>query len=353
MAGEKNILDFIVIGAQKAGTTSLFHYLHQHPEVCVPARKEAPYFSHDTAVYTHGWDTYLRNLVREGYGGDPDPAHKWGTVTPHYMVGGVYEATSDAELSRDYDERTVPSRIRERLPDVRLVAVLRDPVERAVSHHGMAVRRGSEQRAFDDAVDALLRAPALESARREPKELTGYVAWGEYGRILRGYFELFPREQMLVVFTDELARSPADVLSRIHEFIGVRADFTPGNLGRRFGVGTTARGFSWASPSSWLSPSSLLSPQGVRRGLKRRPLARAAWRAVPGAAQERLAHRYKRAATRTALRHRRSAPNEVRANAGRSAHTLERLREHYAREADELVALLGASPPWLGGDDAP
>lgn len=197
----KDTLDFIVIGAQKAGTTSLFEYLRRHPQISMPADKEAPYFSHDHA-FERGWDAYMAKIALI------DPERRWGTVTPHYMIGGVYKrAKASADAAGRYDERTVPLRIRERLPDVRLVAILRDPVARARSHHQMMVMNGSEQRSFDEAIAEHLRPDALERARRRPLADTGYVAWGEYRRILGGYFTVFPREQILVAFTDELERS--------------------------------------------------------------------------------------------------------------------------------------------------
>jgi hypothetical protein len=346
---EKDILDFIVIGAQKAGTTSLFQYLKQHPQVSLPAGKEVPYFSHDT-THARGWTAYMGNLIR--HDGLADPARKWGTVTPQYMVGGVYKSTAGGALSNGYDERTVPLRIHQRLPNVRLIAILRDPVERALSHHRMMVVKGPERRSFDDAIDELLRPDALKRARRHPQERTGYIVWGEYDRILAGYFDVFPREQILVVFTEELERAPQELLSRIHEFIGVRVDFEPDNLGARFRKGATERGFSWRSPSSWMSPSSPLSPQGVGSAIGRNPAARAVWHMMPVDRQRRLERRYERIARRAVRRNRGSRPNEVRANAEPSLATLAGLREHYAADADQLAALIGVTPSWLTSSGA-
>jgi hypothetical protein len=344
---EKDILDFIVIGAQKAGTTSLFQHLRSHPEISLPAGKEVPYFSHD-ATYARDWSLYVSNLAR--HDGLVDPTRKWGTVTPQYMVGGVYKPEVQGRSANPYDERTVPRRIFERLPQVRLIAILRDPVARAVSHHRMIVARGRERRSFDEAIAELLQPDALAGARRRPQEITGYVTWGEYGRILSGYFEVFPREQLLVTFTDELERAPGELLRRVHEFIGVSAEFEPDNLGERFHVSSSAeRGFSWRSPSSWLSPSSPLSPQGVSAAVSRIPAARAVWRRMPESRQRRLGGRYQRIARRAAVRNRRSDANEVAANAEPSAATLERLREHYAQDAERLAVLLGARAPWSSG----
>jgi hypothetical protein len=342
---EKDILDFIVIGAQKSGTTSLYHYLRHHPEISLPAGKEAPFFSHD-AAYARGWAGYIGNLANNGYQDRGDPARRWGTVTPHYMVGGVYAPARGRDEREPYDERTVPSRIRESLPEVCLIAILRDPVERAISHHRMAAMIGRERRSFDEAMGELLEDDALEDARREPRESTGYVAWGEYGRILAGYFELFAREQILVVFTDELEHAPARLLGRVHEFIGVSPDFTPDNLGARYRVGTVERGFSWSSPSSWMAPSSPLSPQGVQRTLRRSAAVRSLWHVLPLGSQQRLRRPYRRVTRRVVVRNRRKSPNEVRANAKPSPATLERLREHFRQDAGQLGQLLGEAPPW-------
>jgi hypothetical protein len=344
MQAEKNTLDFIIIGAQKAGTTSLFHYLREHPEISLPAGKEVPFFSHDTLYYTRGWTTYMRNLARNG--NMSDPQRKWGVVTPHYMVGGVYQTTAESAVRAGYDERTVPLRIHERLPGVRLIAILRDPVERALSHHRMAATIGRERRSFDDAIADLLDPEMLEHARRYPQEMTGYVAWGEYGRILAGYFDVFPREQILIVFTDELERAPTELVRRIETFIGVSAELAPESLQRRHRVGAVERGFSWWSPSSWLTPSSPFSPQGVMRTLRRNATARAAWHAMPGAGRRRLRVPYERLAHRVVVRNRGSSADRVGANAAPSVATLTRLGQHYAPDTEDLVALLGVTPPW-------
>ena len=350
MQSTRDTLDFIVIGAQKSGTSTLFQYLRRHPEIFIPAEKEVPYFSYDSAVSEIDWTTYMGSVARNVPGDAAvkvaDPARKWGTVTPHYMLGS---SVSDGPGDELHDERTVPLRIRERLPDVRLIAILRDPVQRAVSHHRMLVRRGQERRALDEAVDELLRPQTLERSRRHPEQHTGYVVRGEYGRILAGYFDVFAREQILVVFTDELEADTSQLLRRIQEFIGVRADFEPDNLGTAYNVGEAERGFSWTSPPSWMSPTSPLSPQGVRRGLRRNPVARAVWRSIPRDRQRRLKRPYERLAVRTARWNRRQPPNEVKANAQPSPQTLARLREHFAEDGERLSALLGVTPPWLAG----
>jgi hypothetical protein len=327
-------LDFIVIGAQKAATTSLFEYLKRHPELCLPADKEAPYFSHDD-VYSRGWDRYMEKTFVFA-----DPACQWGTVTPQYMVGGVYEATpTPCVAGRGYDEHTVPLRIYERLPDVRLVAILRDPVERARSHHRMAMMNGFEQRSFDEAIRELLDPGLLERSRRHPEVDTGYVTWGEYYRILAGYLDVFPREQILVLFTEELERAPERFLRRVHEFLDVKPDFIPDNLGTRYRVGGSERRFPWLSPyeGSWPSPYGR-----IQRAIRRNPATRALWHALPEAGR----HRINRGFAHTVYRLDLWNQHDGESVDDPAPETLARLREHFARDADQLAMLLGEISPW-------
>jgi hypothetical protein len=203
-------LEFLVIGAQKAGTTTLWQLLRDHPQLWLPETKEAPFFSHDE-VYARGWDAYLARLEAPANG---DLLR--GTVTPHYMHGW-HKVSTD----------TVASRIASRLPDVKLIALLRDPVERARSQHAMASARGRERRCIDQAVSELLRPEALRRARRAPDDTNSYVVQGEYGRILDEYLSRFPRTALHLEYSDGLARTPIETVNRILWFLAVSLDYEP------------------------------------------------------------------------------------------------------------------------------
>jgi hypothetical protein len=325
MRDTKDILDFIVIGAQKAGTTSLFEYLRRHPDIRLPPHKEAPYFSHD-AVRSRGWDYYMKANFSSS-----DPTRKWGTITTHYMVGGVYDASlTPITVAALYDERTVPLRIREHLPDVRLVALLRDPVKRALSHHRMAVMNGDERRTFDEAIDELVRPESLAHSRKHPRETTGYVTWGEYGRILAGYLDVFPREQILILFSTDLECHPERVLRRVHEFIRVTPGIMPDNLGTRYREGgATRRFFAW-------------SPYSLQASLTRSQGARALWHMMPESGRRWCDRQLAHVAYQTDLWNRRAGlePTEP------TEATVARLREHFEHDTDRLASLLGEMPPW-------
>jgi hypothetical protein len=328
MPDAKKILDFIVIGAQKAGTTSLFEYLRRHPELCLPLDKEAPYFSHDQAL-TRGWDHYLEKTF-----GASDPRQKWGTITTHYMVGGVYDRSgTPRDVADGYTEYTVPLRIRKHLPEARLIALLRNPVDRAVSHHQMLRMNGQESRPFDEAVEALLLVESLEQSRKRPEEQTGYVTWGEYGRILTAYLEIFPRDQLMVAFTDELESEPERLMRRLHSFIGVSPDIVPDNLGTRYRERATARRLSRLNPST------------LQSAVANNVAARTVWHELPPRARLRIERGFAHTAYRVNLWNQKSRATPSRP----SPEMLQRLGEHYERDAAQLATILEidrSAIPW-------
>ncbi len=319
----KEDLDFLVIGATKAGTTSLFEYLRRHPGIAIPSDKEAPYFSRDT-TFARGWESYLqRNFA------SAEPNQAWGTVTPDYMAGSVFErARTPVTAGEGYGEVTIPMRIHERLPSVRIVALLRDPVARARSHHLMETMNGRETRAFADAIDEQLQPKSLESARARPTYTNSYIAWGEYARILDPYFALFPRDQILVVFTQELEATPGVVLRRVYEFIGAAPEFVPDNLGKRYRVGASTRRFS------------RLTPEGLQRALSSNSMSRSAWHALPTGARGRVDREFRRLAYRFDLWNRRSIGLNGQATCAEA-----RVRGHFDEERKRLSEL-GIFPPW-------
>jgi len=329
-------LDFIVVGAQKAGTTTLFEYLRRHPEIHVPPGKEMPYFSHDVAR-RRGFDEYLRSAFF-----DADPQRRWGTVTPQYMVGGLWEQPNPTPDGERHDERTVPLRIREHAPQARLIALLREPADRARAHHRMAALNSLDARPFALAVDELLRPDALAAARRHPQETTGYIAWGEYGRILAGYLDVFPREQLLVLFTDELEHDPAVVVRRTYEFLGVDGGFVPDNLGTRYRVGGTERRVAA------LAADSPLHPWNVQRRLAASGLARGLWHAIPEAGRRALDRGLDRVTYRLDLWNRRNGGGGAAGGgpADEDEGALERLRAHFEADGERLEALTRRRPPW-------
>jgi Sulfotransferase domain len=322
----KEHLDFVVIGAQKSGTTSLFEYLRRHPQLCLPAGKEAPFFSNDTP-WSAGWDVYVRRNF-----GTASEDRLWGTVSPHYMVGSLYEpADHRSMLGAERPEAIVPQRLRQHSEDAKLIAILRDPVARAHSHHQMEAFRGAEARSFEDAVTELLRPDALAAARRVPTETTSYVTTGEYGRILAPYYELFGQGQMLVCFTSDLNSRPAAVVETVFRYLGVRSDFVPDNLDVRYRAAGTRRRAEWAD---------LYRAQAA---IARNRPVRTAWRSLPRSVRSRASSAFSGLAYRVELWNRvRGAPH----GSAMSHETEFALRRHFEPDRELLRELIGTEPPW-------
>ena len=320
----KPAFDFIVIGAQKAGTTALHEYIRRHPEVSVPAGKEAPFYSHDS-IWGAGWRPY----AEKAFAFAPEPT-RWGVATPHYMLGSLYAPVNGSVAAAERPEWIVPSRIKQHAPCTKLIAILRDPVERAHSHYRMQVMRGTERRSFADAVGELLRPETLEPARRHPTEETSYVSTGEYGRILAPYFELFEREQLLVCFSRDLDREPEAVMRQVWSFLGVDPDFVPDNLGERYRVGGERRRAGW------------LDVDRLQGALADSRVVRGAWHALPASTRRRIDSAWNELAYRLELWNRKGGRN----GHGPSAEVEAQLRAHFAADRPKLVSLLGQEPPW-------
>jgi hypothetical protein len=197
--------NFLVIGAYKAGTTSLHHYLRSHPDVYVPDRKEPSYYafaglSEEETRANPVWRLAVRDRAAyEALFDDWTGETAIGEVSPEYLKNPA-----------------AVERIAAELPDVRLVAVLRNPVERAFSDYLMYRRDGREPEAdFDRALD-------LQEERRVAGEATGqYLVTGFYGQQLAPYYERFAADRICVVLTEDLAADRSAVMARLFGFLGV------------------------------------------------------------------------------------------------------------------------------------
>jgi hypothetical protein len=205
--------DFLIIGAQKAGTTALFAYLRWHPELTGPSWKEVSFFDRRYGAersYRASFPAKPRQwLVAQRRGRRP----LVGEASPSYILHPL-----------------APRRVARMVPSVRLIALLRDPVERAYSHYQHEVRLGREPLSFEEALDRedeRLRGE-VERMVAEPSYFSDawwnhtYVARGRYAEQLTRWFEVFPREQLLVLFTEELRDDTAGTYARVLEFLGAR-----------------------------------------------------------------------------------------------------------------------------------
>lgn len=228
----KQTLDFLVIGAMRSGTTTLHELLKQHPAIYLPLGKEVPFFADETA-YAAGIDAYLASNF-----GKADPAQQWGTISPSYMFNLSGIPTSE-----------VAERIKTHNPDIKIVAILRQPIERAYSHYQFARRNGfTEVPTFTEAVEPLLTLTDDQQTAGQTEHPTTYLTRSRYGACLHPYYDRFPADNIMVIFTDELEARPVDTIRAIFRFIGVDDSFVPDNTGKTFHKGGSQARISWLSP---------------------------------------------------------------------------------------------------------
>jgi hypothetical protein len=197
-ADDRPLPDFVILGAQKAGTSSLYARLAAHPQVVPALRKEVHWFDDpraDADPDARHYRAFFPTAVERARAGAADgrPA-RTGEATPYYLV-----------------HPGAPSRAARAAPDTKLVVVLRDPVARAVSGYHHAVRFGHEQRPIEVALD-----PRFEESTgapgdtewwddpRSPARVRGYLTRGRYAEQLARWWEHFPRERTLVLETPSL-----------------------------------------------------------------------------------------------------------------------------------------------------
>jgi hypothetical protein len=324
-------ISFLIIGAQKAGTTSLFEYMRRHPGIHMPPEKEIAFFATDSA-YERGLGWYTERVTRNA----PSEA-TCGTASAGFMTGTPFrdaplETWDPTSLIRiEPIEDVIPRRIHDALPDVKLLCVLRDPVERALSHYRMAVLDGLESQPFGTAIARLLEPRAMMHARAVATGHNGYIARGEYGRILAGFLRMFPREQLLVLFSNDLAQDTRRVLSSVFGFVGVDPNFVPANLGDRYRSAAVRQRIRGLNLNLWQARLADLRP------------ARALWHRVPTDMRGTITAAASVAAYRVELW---NALRDVQGE-DMEASVRQELIAHFLPDGEKLSAMLDVDLPWL------
>lgn len=199
--------NFLVIGAAKSGTTSLYHWLGQHPEVFVPRQKGLHFFAAPWLRENSNGPGDARLLQ--------DMASTWEMYLAHYRDAGGRKAIGDCSPSYF---SWWPSRdaIREYLGDPKIILLLRDPVQKAFSQYTHLVRDGRESLPFWDALQA-----EPERKARGFGALWLYLESARYAEPTERFLEYFGREGMKVLFFEDLTRDPQAALREIFAFLGV------------------------------------------------------------------------------------------------------------------------------------
>ncbi len=196
--------DFIIIGTQRCGTSSLYKYLTRHPQVAPARRKEVHYFDLN---YQRGIGWYQAQFQPK-----QDPKALCGEASPYYLFHPL-----------------AARRCAVALPEAKIIVLLRDPVDRAHSHFHHEIRRGCESLSFEEALDREAERIAGERAKLIDRPLSrsadhqsySYQARGVYADQLAAWMARFSRHQILIVESESLYEDPATQYPRVLKFLGL------------------------------------------------------------------------------------------------------------------------------------
>jgi hypothetical protein len=205
--------DFIIIGAQKGGTTSLYNYLTEHPNIISASTKEVHFFDHRYHRGLRWYRAHFPTAIEQYYA---EHVRKQVFITGEASPGYLFHPL-------------VPKRIANLLPHVRLIVLLRNPVDRLYSQYRHKVALGHE------------KLPVEEAVAREEERLQGerekiamqkkyysanfqhfsYKTRGRYAEQLEAWFSLFPREQFLIMKSEDMYKDPSAIYKQTLEFLNI------------------------------------------------------------------------------------------------------------------------------------
>lgn len=194
---------FLIIGTQKGGTTSALHYLNQHPQIQVAPQKEVHYFD---LHYSQGLSWYQQQFPKT------DEPTLSGEASPYYIV-----------------HPDVPRRVAADFPEMKLIALLRNPVDRAISHYYHAIKEGLETLPLEEALAQEPTRLAGEAQKLEANPHYHSYAYQHHSYVTRGYYlqqlqrwwAHFPKSQLLILHSDDLYQQPQVTLNRMLAFLNL------------------------------------------------------------------------------------------------------------------------------------
>jgi hypothetical protein len=211
-AGSRMLPDFIVIGAMKCGSTSMYDYLKRHPSILPAYKKAAHYFDMN---YSKGLDWYRAHFPLSSKAAQKETQSSLlltGESSPYYIFHPL-----------------AAERAKKLLPNAKLIALLRNPVSRAYSHYHHMVRTNRENLNFEDAIDAeSVRLAGVEDKLKtddrfpmQSHRTYSYLGRGMYADQLERWFMQYPREQFLIMRSEDFFKNPGEVCARAHCFLGL------------------------------------------------------------------------------------------------------------------------------------
>ncbi|GBC70058.1 hypothetical protein HRbin01_01766 [archaeon HR01] len=212
--GLRALPDFIIIGEARCGTSSLYKYITSHPQVIPAFRIEVHFFD---VGYSLGLNWYRAHF----------PVRFWMKVLE--MLRGSKVITGEKSPYYMFHPHA-PRRIAKLIPHVKLIALLRNPVDRAYSLYQLRRRRGLELLTFEEAIEREKRLIPSETEKMLHDEnynsiehrRYSYISRGIYIKSLSRWFQFFPREQFLILKSENLFENPNNLMQRVFDFLNIR-----------------------------------------------------------------------------------------------------------------------------------
>ena len=212
---EPGFPNFLIIGAARSGTSSLYEYMKQHPDIYFSSNKEPMFFSF-----------YQQKVDFKGPGDNLELNRK-SVVDPdayRALFQGARGEKAIGEASANYlYSKAAADNIKKFIPDVKIIVVLRNPVERAYSSYLYTMRDGREP---ESSFEAAL-ADEENRINNHWEHIWHYRRMGFYHEQLSHYYANFPAENILVLLQEDLKKDTAAVLKKVFAFLGVDPEFTP------------------------------------------------------------------------------------------------------------------------------
>ena len=209
----RTLPNFIIIGSSKSGTWAIHNYLLQHPDVAYSARN-IHFFEY---AYSNKISWYKSHFPTKLYKSLVESIHKRKCLMSEHTSTYLHHPL-------------IPQRVKDGIPDVKLIVSLRNPIDRAYSNYHMFVRIGTEKRTFEDAVFSEIKRIEIikENDNFQIKNpnfanhvLFNYLRHGTYVDKLENWLKFFRREQFCIVENKDLSKNPQQVLDKIFEFLNV------------------------------------------------------------------------------------------------------------------------------------